>query len=764
VTILDLDFTIPLEHPFPGLRPFQTHEAFLFFGRDEHTRQLLQRLGSHRLLAVVGSSGSGKSSLVRAGLIPALQIGHLAETGSRWRIAVMRPGAAPLDELASALHQAIGRESDTAARVRAEVGHTSLGLTQAVQERLDGTVQENLLLVVDQFEELFRFRREHEYEDGGAEASLYVTALLEAIDQFDVPIYVVLTMRSDFLGDCAQFPGLPEALNRSQYLIPRLTRDECREAIAGPLRIAGAAVTPRLLERILNESNEDPDRLPVLQHALAATFEVWKAEGRKGELDLHHYLQAGGIGDALNRHAEAVYGDLQADLQVVAERVFRCLTTTDDGRPVRRPARLNRIYGVVGADDDIARERVRGVVRRFSAVHNSFLAPVNPACPDETVVDISHESLIRNWKRLHDWVRSEAESAEWYKSVASAAAKHRSGDAGVWRNPELSRAFATIRRDAWTPAWSAQYAPGYEDAMAFLGESRRAQIRRTAAVLVAVIALAGAAAGGFWKYRADIEQRDVELVKGRAQVAALVDEQQRAVNALNNRLQQERDPTKRPELEQRLAELEKELKESKATAAQAQVDDPRVKTAFAEIDRLHRDLAQARRERDDVIARQTNSADTGKLSQELQDARTRVAMLEKQASSMETELTVAQKRIADLEAVKPLDDESLIRSTLSSYARAIEARDWQTVQRIEPRTNLAQLQKSRSQYKVYQQDIRIIRIVLSADRQQADVEAHVRIKTTEASSANDPTGEVTATYHFRKSGDQWLIDGFKTKK
>ena len=201
-----------IESPYPGLRAFEPHEWMLFFGREAHVEDLLQRLARHRFLAVIGASGSGKSSLVRAGLLPALYRGYLTGASSRWRIAVMRPGAGPFDELARALAapEALGPGDR-----QGKLCSSSCGLVQVVRDA--GLARdESLLLVVDQFEELFRFASERREQDGGAEALLFVTALLGAVEQLDVPIYVVLTMRTDFLRDCARLPGLPEALNRSQ--------------------------------------------------------------------------------------------------------------------------------------------------------------------------------------------------------------------------------------------------------------------------------------------------------------------------------------------------------------------------------------------------------------------------------------------------------------------------------------------------------------------------------------------------------------------
>jgi hypothetical protein len=201
--------------------------------------------------------------------------------------------------------------------------------------------------VVDQFEELFRFVKERREQDGGAEARLFVASLLEAADFSSAPVYVVLTMRSDFLGDCSQFPGLPETLNRSQYLVPRMTREQVREAIEKPLRLVGAHMSPRLVERLLNELGNDTGQLPVLQHALNRTFHEFEKRGVEGDIAVDDYAAAGEMAGALNAHAEALLESLRAQGVPGADRwtesVFRCLTTIEGGRRIRRPTRLESL-------------------------------------------------------------------------------------------------------------------------------------------------------------------------------------------------------------------------------------------------------------------------------------------------------------------------------------------------------------------------------------------------------------------------------------
>ena len=244
-----------IKSPYPGLRPFEAEESDLFFGREPQVDELLRRLGKSRFVAVIGSSGSGKSSLVRAGLVPALIGGYLTSAGSHWRIAVFRPGGDPIGALRDALHAASGGgEQDDTSRGLMEITlrRSSLGLVEATRQA-QMAEHENLLIIVDQFEELFRFQRARGLNEAIDEAAALVRLLLEAVRQADIPIHVLITMRSDFLGDCSQFRELPETINEGLYLVPRMTRDQFRQAIVGPAAVSGVTVTPRLVQQLLND-------------------------------------------------------------------------------------------------------------------------------------------------------------------------------------------------------------------------------------------------------------------------------------------------------------------------------------------------------------------------------------------------------------------------------------------------------------------------------------------------------------------------------
>jgi energy-coupling factor transporter ATP-binding protein EcfA2 len=410
--------TAKVAHPFPGLRPYQPVESDLFFGRDEQIDDLLGRLPGRRMVAVVGASGSGKSSLVLAGLLPALERGYLAGAGSEWRIATFRPGGDPIGELARNVAAALGISQTEA---RASLSRSSLGLAELAQRCL--RPGENLLVVVDQFEELFRYHREAVRRDEREASSAFVKLLLTAAGRPEVPVaeldnlpvFVVLTMRSDYLGKSSQFRGLPEALNESQYLVARMTREQLQEAIEGPVGMAGGRIMPGLVQRLLNDTGDNSDQLPVLQHSLMRAWEVSsQARGHGEPMGMPHYEDesVGGMARALNLDAERAFAALGRDQRKegIARRVFQRLVEPGaEDEESRRPTRLSELAQVCEASGPEVREAIKPFLER------GFLVLSGDADP---IVDISHESLIRLWDKLRGWVKEEGDSASIYARLA----------------------------------------------------------------------------------------------------------------------------------------------------------------------------------------------------------------------------------------------------------------------------------------------------------------------------------------------------------
>jgi WD40 repeat protein len=465
----------PRMNPFPGLRPFTQDEDYLFFGREEQTLELLQRLGSHRFVAVVGTSGSGKSSLVRCGLLSELQGGKMLGAGAAWEIAVTHPGGNPLALLTEALLDAdiYDREAEnTRENLLATLSRSHFGLVEAIKQAGLGE-ETNFLLVVDQFEEIFRFREAGQTQQEAANE--FVSILLEAAAQKKTPIYVVLTMRSDFIGECGQFEGLAEMVNQGEFLIPRLTRDQYKRVIEGPIKVAGGQIAPRLLQRLLNDLGQQADQLPCLQHALMRTWNLWTEKADHEALDLDDYQRVGRMSEALSLHADEVFDSLASDRQrQLCAGVFKALTVQEsENRGIRRPQRLGRLCQIL----DVPADELLPIIDAYRHQGVTFLMPSQDIeLTDRTIIDISHESLMRVWTRLRHWVEEEAQAARIYLRLSESAALYHQGKAGLYRDPELGIALAWQESQRPNAAWAERYHPNFDPAMAFLAASQEASI------------------------------------------------------------------------------------------------------------------------------------------------------------------------------------------------------------------------------------------------------------------------------------------------
>lgn len=471
----------PPRNPYPGLRPFRTDEEHLFFGRERQVDRMIAKLAAQHFLAVVGTSGSGKSSLVNCGLRPALDRGYMAQAGANWRMAQFRPGSDPIRALACALaapgvlvdQPRTGLVSeDKMAEAVLRCGRS--GLINLV-ERAALPPGTQLMLVADQFEELFRIRAGAEDRGTSVDAAAFVQLLLQAAAQRTLPIHVVLTMRSDFLGDCAQFSGLPEAINESQYLVPRLTRDEIRAAITGPAAVRSVQLGAVLVTRLLNDVGDNPDQLSILQHALNRTWAHWEKEGgAEGMLELADYEAVGTMSEALNRHAEKAYAELpDVAARGLCEKVFKALTDTGtDARGVRRMTRHANLCAITGAKP----MQLDAVLAAFRKGSRSFvMPPEGEALGPESDIDISHESLMRVWQRLTAWADEEVQSARSFRDLRQQALQHAAGQANLWRDPELALSLEWRSGHVPNAAWAELYGGGFDPAMRFLDDSRDAQ-------------------------------------------------------------------------------------------------------------------------------------------------------------------------------------------------------------------------------------------------------------------------------------------------
>jgi len=508
------------ERPFPGLRPFAAEDHEFFCGRDAQIYALYRLIDISRFVAVIGSSGSGKSSLVRAGLFPLLDEENAGGGKRTWLRAEMRPGNAPLNELVRAFTDLSWRicannaPSVAAARedrIAYRVGASSRGIADALGE-IDGIAGKSLVLAVDQFEELFRYSsatpegqpNRAEATRSRDEAAHFVQLLLEASRSQALDVHVLLTMRSDFIGDCARFQGLPEAVSATQFLVPSLTRDQREQVIRKPLEHAHASIESALIDRLLNDTPDELDQLPVLQHCLlrlweqagaSAATEQAHADTASGarHLTLEQYRQIGGIENALSCHANEILGRI-GRLEPIVARVFRALSEFDNNhRAIRRARSFSQLCDETAADKNELRE----VLDQFRSDDCSFLTASPPGAEfieDKAGIDISHEALLRRWDRVRGdpeatgaandprpigWMREEEEDGRHYQALLYL---------GDLPPSDIKNTLAWWTKLPRTPAWAARYGGGYNRVQQLLErgqsalEAEQARQRRLASL------------------------------------------------------------------------------------------------------------------------------------------------------------------------------------------------------------------------------------------------------------------------------------------
>jgi WD40 repeat protein len=397
----EVDEEPPAEVPCPykGLAPFEADDAEYFFGREELIAQLTARLAGTRFLAVVGPSGSGKSSLVRAGLLPAVWSGALPGSED-WQSLVLTPGAHPLNELAVRLAMLSDDTKPTAVLQDLEGDHRVLELTirRALAEQPENV---KLLLVVDQFEEIFALCHDE------TERRRFIDALLYAVEAEEGRMVVVPTIRADFYGRCADYPELADRMSDG-VLVGPMGEEELRAAIEQPAAVVGLRLEAGLAEMILDDVAGEPGVLPLMSHALLETF----ARRRGNELTLSGYAASGGVAGAIAQTADTVYEGLGPEEQSLARGIFLRLTE----------------LGEEGSQDTRRRVAPSELVRREEEADAvgallRTLAGARLVTTGANTVEVTHEALIREWPLLRGWLEEDREGLRIHRHLTEAAAE-----------------------------------------------------------------------------------------------------------------------------------------------------------------------------------------------------------------------------------------------------------------------------------------------------------------------------------------------------
>ncbi|MBP2328813.1 WD40 repeat protein [Kibdelosporangium banguiense] len=400
----------PEKAPYLGLASFQPEDADRFFGRRALLEDVCARLAESPFLAVFGTSGSGKSSLLRAGLLPAVWRGDI-QGSDDWPTVLLTPGSRPLEQLAVYLADLGG--VSPASKVTDPDGIHVL-LRQVLTKRAE-TVR--LTIVVDQFEEIFTLCREED------ERRRFVECLLAAAGE-DGQARVVLGVRADFYARCAQYPALVTALRDRQVLVGPMDADDLRSVVREPAVRAGLTVENALVEAVVADTADEPGALPLMSHALV---ETWKR--RSGDrMTLAAYRQAGGVRGAIARTADRVFDEFDPDEQLLARDVFLRLTAFGEGtEDTRRRVARSELLDRVGAES-MAKVLARLAEERLVTLGSD-------------TVEVAHEALIRSWPRLRAWLAEDREALSAHRRLTETVAdweRHDRDDGLLYRGARLT--------------------------------------------------------------------------------------------------------------------------------------------------------------------------------------------------------------------------------------------------------------------------------------------------------------------------------------
>lgn len=441
-----------VDNPYKGLHAFGETDEDDFYGRDALVAELIAAVAEHRLVAVVGPSGIGKSSVVRAGLVPALRDGGLP--GSRtWVISDMFPGTYPYEELAAALLRvAVHRPEE----IEDELARDELGIRRVAKRILPA--ESELLLVVDQFEELFTLTADEEIR------RRFLNGLTELAADSRARVRVVITMRADFLDHPLRYPEFGELFKAGMVAVTIPADDDLAAAIEGPAEAAGVRFEPGLVSRIIADVRDQPGGLPLLQYALTELF----AARTTDLLTAHSYEATGGVVGALGSRADELWEQLGERGRTAARHVFLRLVTVDaGGQDTRRRVRQRELRQL-----ELDASALDEIFRRYGE-HRLLTFDRDPVTRSPTV-EIAHEALLTQWERLAAWVDERREDLVLHRRLVEAVAEW---DASGRQLDYLPRESRLAQFEDW--AGTADLALS-TDEKAFLEQGRRHEDERRA--------------------------------------------------------------------------------------------------------------------------------------------------------------------------------------------------------------------------------------------------------------------------------------------
>jgi uncharacterized protein YjbI with pentapeptide repeats len=403
--------------PYRGLQYFDCtpEDAQYFYGRQALTDQLIEQVRAGNFLAVLGASGSGKSSVVRAGLLYQLTLGRRLSGSDTWRIRIFQPGDHPLKSLARAFLDSGLSDIERASQL-AKAEELIAKKAEGLRYLIDTADTKRVLLVVDQFEEAFTLCKDI------TERQQFFECLLGALEKTGDKLCLVLTMRADFFGKCAEqeYNGLAQQIQQNLVTVTPMNSEELRQAIVEPAKQVSLQVEPELVNQIIADVEGSPGSLPLLQYTLTEICQQREDE----RLTLSTYTRLGGVKGTLQKRANQVYESLSTEEKLAAKQIFLELTQLGEGTEDTRRRVFQRDL-VTSQQSAALVEQVIQKLADAKLVVTSTLIEKGANSGKVAVVDVAHEALIRHWSLLRKWLDENRDKLRQKRKIETAAVEWR---------------------------------------------------------------------------------------------------------------------------------------------------------------------------------------------------------------------------------------------------------------------------------------------------------------------------------------------------
>lgn len=460
------DFT---KNPFPGLRSFEIKDAQYFFGREKQIDEVVEKLNEFKFTAVLGPAGSGKSSLIKAGVIPEI----LSDSKLiNWDYSIFSPENNPLENFYNSIQ-------NLAAKYIEEFEHEDFerkivenqNYIHTVINQISDISNKNILIYIDQFEDIFFYSDKS--EKNTLNSQLFIKNLIEIVENKNNNFYVLTSLKSDYLSYSRDFEGLVEIINIGHYLIPKLSHKQKVEAITKPFELSNLRVSKDLVEKISKDLEIQENQLLILQHTMMRTWDYHRKNfPESNTIEIEHYYAIGGADNSINNHADEIFQNLESEKNKnLAEKIFKSLILVKNDNTIsRNSVLLSDICDISGGKtSDVVK-----ILDTFRLNNIAFIQPtINEELNEESIVRISRDIIIEKWNTFVTWIEEEKKSVQIYKSISLTAGLYQEGKAKHLVNPELQQGLNWLKINNPNVYWAKQYDPYFERAVNFIHYSKK---------------------------------------------------------------------------------------------------------------------------------------------------------------------------------------------------------------------------------------------------------------------------------------------------